>query len=206
MHQAASDRWASLSFFSSNSAKRIVHHRDRPETARPSLVRRILFPWMAISLTSELVGGIVQGVQDGDEVFGPSGLDGVLANESVEVFCEGRHGAVLPAAMMLLARGGQFALGQIRRTAAGPTPSADLPGRAKTHWRPILSHWALFAPSRARARVLVRKFVAHGEAADDTASLLHLGNSRDAAEVRHEDRYFSTSTTNLRTTLTALSR
>src|SRR6516225_1179391 len=125
MHQAASDRWASLSFFSSNSAKRIVHHRDRPETARPSLVRRILFPWMAISLTSELVGGIVQGVQDGDEVFGPSGLYGVLANESVEIFCEGRHGAVLPAAMMLLARGGQFALGQIRRTAAAPTPSAD---------------------------------------------------------------------------------
>jgi hypothetical protein len=125
MHQAAGDRWASLSFLSCNSAKRIVHQRDRPETARPSLVGHILFPWMAISLTSELVGGIVQGVQDGDEVFGPSGLDGVLANESVEVFCEGRHGAVLPAAMMLLARGGQFALGQIRRTVAGPTPSAD---------------------------------------------------------------------------------
>ena len=67
MHQAASDRWASLSFFSSNSAKRIVHQRDRPQTARPSLVRRILFPWMAISLTGELVGDIVQGVQDGDD-------------------------------------------------------------------------------------------------------------------------------------------
>jgi hypothetical protein len=44
------------------------------------------------------------------------------------------------------------------------------------------------------------------EAADETASLLNLGNSRGAAEVRDEDRYFSTSTTNLRTTLTALSR
>jgi hypothetical protein len=51
---------------------------------------------MAISLTGELVGGIVQGVQDGDEVFGPSGLDGVLADNSVEFFCEGRYGLVLP--------------------------------------------------------------------------------------------------------------
>jgi hypothetical protein len=44
------------------------------------------------------------------------------------------------------------------------------------------------------------------EAADETASLLHLGNSRGAAAVRYEDRYFSTSTTNLRAILTALSR
>jgi hypothetical protein len=74
---------------------------------------------MAINLTGELVGGIVQGVQDGDEVFSPSGLDGVLANESVEFFCEAGHGAVLPAAMMALARCWRFALGQIRRTTAG---------------------------------------------------------------------------------------
>jgi hypothetical protein len=69
------------------SAERIVGQN------RMSLVR--IFPWMAISLTGELVGGIVQGVQDRDEVFGPSGLYGVLANESVEFFCETGHGAVL---------------------------------------------------------------------------------------------------------------
>jgi hypothetical protein len=57
----------------------------------------ILFPWMAISLTGKLVGGIVQVVQDGHEVFGPSGLDGMLANKSVEFFCEAGHGAILPA-------------------------------------------------------------------------------------------------------------
>jgi hypothetical protein len=105
-------RWASLSaFFYTTDCKRSAE-RIVPQN-RTSLVRRILFPWMAVSLTGELVGGVVQDVQDGDEVVGPSVLDGVLANESVEFFCEAGHGAVLPAAMMALARCRRFTLGQI---------------------------------------------------------------------------------------------
>ena len=106
-------RWASLSvFFYTTGCKRSAERIVRQN--RMSLIRRIVFPWITISLTGELVGGIVQGVHNGDEVFGPPGLDGVLANESVEFFCEAGHDAVLPAAIIGLARSGRFALGQIR--------------------------------------------------------------------------------------------